>query len=96
MDNAGGEATSNETTSKFQIPFKFHFTATVTGCLGVNTTDLEPKTPFLALRQAEIEEKLHIAQPLCDLEALQEHPVPSTSGITSVGNTNHFSAHGQV
>lgn len=52
MENAGGEKTSNGTErSTFSMLFKFHFTATVTGCLGVKSTGLEPKTPFLAVRQ---------------------------------------------
>lgn len=68
----------------------------VTGYLGVKNTVLETKTPFLVLGQTESEKKLQTPQQICDLEALWEHPVPSTSGIISVGNTNPFSAHGHV
>lgn len=47
----------------------------------------------LSSTKTEIEEKLLILVTLWVGGTLWEHPVPSTSGITSVGTTKHLSAH---
>lgn len=50
----------------------------------------------LSSTKTQIEKKIQIAQQIFDFEALWEHPVASTPGIISEGNSNSFSARGHV